>query len=160
MSEEPLDDPFVALAFRYEPAELSWLRSAESFVATVVTLLVHRHVRQFRYFLYVLTACALLLLTTVTTYPFEPYRLLLTFTWVVLGSVVAVCLWVYVELERNTLLSHTAGTTPNNVTVDAAFVLRVLTWGIVPLLTIAATQYPEFANFLFKLLSPFSRALH
>jgi hypothetical protein len=154
------DDPFTSLAFRYDGTEIAWLRSAESFVATVSTLLVHRHVRQFRYFLYVLTACSLLLLLIVTSYPFEPYRLLLSFTWVVMGSIVATCLWVYVELERNTLLSLTAGTKPNNVTVDATFVLRVLTWGVVPLLSIAATQYPEVANFLFNLVSPFARALH
>src|SRR5262249_10117257 len=101
-----------------------------------------------------------LLLLTVTSYPFEPYRLLLSFTWVVMGSIVAVCLWVYVELERNTLLSLTAGTKPNNVTIDATFALRVLTWAVIPLLSIAATQYPEVANFLFNLVSPFARALH
>jgi hypothetical protein len=128
-------------------------------VATVVTLLVHRHVRQFRYFLYVTTGCALLLVLAVSSYPFEPYRLLLTFIWVVMLSVVGACLWVFVQLDRNTLMSHISGTTPQSVTLNGAFALRVVAWTIVPLLSVAAAQYPDFANLLFAVVRPFASAL-
>ncbi|HSU40553.1 MAG TPA: hypothetical protein VLJ38_13335 [Polyangiaceae bacterium] len=139
--------------------ELAWLRAAQTFVATVVTLIIHRHARQFRYFLCVTTLCSLLLVCAIASYPFEPYRLLLTYVWVVTGSTVTAGLAVFVQMDRNTLLSHIAGTSPNSVTWNAAFVLRVVAWAVVPLFGVAAAQYPELANFLSELLGPFTRAL-
>jgi hypothetical protein len=61
--------------------------------------------------------------------------------------------------DPNTLMSHIAGTSPNEVTLDAAFALRLFAWTIVPLLSVAAAQYPEVANVLFAVFGPFARAL-
>ncbi|MGC4094400.1 MAG: hypothetical protein QM756_42115 [Polyangiaceae bacterium] len=153
------DDSLSAESYRYSKLELTWLRDAEAFVATVVALLVNRHVRQFNYFLYTMTSSALLLLLAVASYPFQPQRLLLTWIWVVVGSVVLAGLFVYVELDRNALLSRIAGTTPGRLTLDSALALRVIAWGLVPLLGVAAAQYPDLANTLFHWLEPFTRAL-
>ena len=143
----------------YTPAEMKWLRKAQTFVATAVTLLVHRHVRQFRYFVQVTTGCGLLLLLAVANYPFEPYRLLLTFMWIVMLTVVGSSLWVFVQLDRNTLISLISGSSPQAVTFNGALILRILAWAIVPLLSVAAAQYPEVADSLYQLLSPFQHAL-
>jgi hypothetical protein len=141
-------------------AAAEWLESARTFVATVVTLLVHRHVRQFRFFMQVTIGCTLLLLFAVTSYPFEPYRMLLTFSWVVVLSVVASSLWIFVELDRNTLMSHVSGTPAGEVTLNWAFGLRLIGWGVIPLVSVAAAQYPQIASFVFRTLSPFSGLLH
>jgi len=153
------EDALTPVEASFDAAELKWLRAAQTFVATVVTLLLYRHVRQFRYFLWVTTSCTLLLLLALVSYPFEPYRLILTYAWVVTGSVVGVCLWVFISMDRNTLMSHIAGTSPDQVTFNTAFWLRVFAWGVVPLLSVAAAQYPGVANFLLGILSPFTRAL-
>jgi hypothetical protein len=154
------EDALSAVAFGFDPREVRWLRRAQVFVATVVTLLIHRHVRQFRYFATTLTAASLLLLLALTSYPFEPFRLLLTCTWVVVGTVVAGGVWIYVQLHRNTLLSLISGTSPNRVTFDGGFFLRLFAWAGLPLLSVAAAQYPDLANLLFSAISPFVRALH
>ena len=153
------DDALSAEASRYSAAEFRWLREAEAFAATVVTLLLNRHVRQFQCFMYTLTGCALLLLCAISSYPFEPHRLLLTFIWVVVGTVVVVGLFVYVELDRNALISRLAGTAPGRLTFDGAFALRIVAWVIVPLLGVAAAQYPDLANALHRAVEPFARAL-
>ncbi|MFZ5897233.1 MAG: hypothetical protein ACOY0T_39605 [Myxococcota bacterium] len=153
------DDALSAESYRYTKLERAWLREAEAFVATVVALLINRHVRQFQYFLYALTSTALLLLLAIVSYPFQPQRLLLTWIWIVVGSVVLAGLFVYIELDRNALLSRIAGTTPGHLTLNGTFALRVLAWGIVPLLGVAAAQYPDLANTLFHWLEPFTRAL-
>ncbi|HWO10492.1 MAG TPA: hypothetical protein VNN80_13465, partial [Polyangiaceae bacterium] len=142
------------------PPELLWLRDAESLVATVTTLILGRHVRQFQYFVYTLTGCALLLVAAVSTYAFEPHRLLLTWIWAVVGATVALGLWVYLEIDRNGLLSRIAGTTPGKLTWDGALAVRIVTWVAFPLLSVAAVQYPELANQAFAFLEPFTRALH
>jgi hypothetical protein len=64
-----------------------------------------------------------------------------------------------VRMDRNTLMSHITGTSPNEVTLDSSFWIRIFAWGVVPLLSVAAAQYPEIANFLFNVVSPFTRAL-
>lgn len=157
---DDVGDALTAGASRFSRSQLAWLRSAQCFVATVTTLLVHRHVRQFRYFLHVTTACALLLLLAIASYPFEPYRLLLTFIWIVMATVVGVGLWVFIQMDRNTWMSHVSGTSPDTVTLDGAFVLRLFAWAVVPLLSVAAAQYPDVSSFLFGFLEPFARALH
>ena len=136
-----------------------WLQEAEAFVATVIALLVNRHVRQFRTFVYGLTGSALLLLAALTVYPFEPHRLLLTCIWVIMASVVGVGFWVFLELEQNTLLSSISGTKPGEVTVNTSFVFRIIGWGVLPMLSVAAAQYPALATSLFSWLEPFMRAL-
>ncbi|MET0411461.1 MAG: hypothetical protein ABW217_09190 [Polyangiaceae bacterium] len=152
-------DALTPAASSFPGKQLPWLRAGQSFVATVTTLLIHRHVRQFRYFLHVTTLCALLLVLAIASYPFQPYRLLLTFMWIVMASVVGVSLWVFIQMDRNTWMSHVSGTTPDTVTFDAAFALRLLAWAVVPLLSVAAAQYPDLSNVLFRLLEPFTRAL-
>lgn len=154
-----LADALSPLGSSLPASQLKWLRDAQTFVATVVTLLIHQHVRQFRYFLHVTTGCALLLVLAVASYPFEPYRLLLTFIWIVMAAVVGSCLWIFMQMDRNTVMSHISGTSPQALTVDGAFVLRVLAWTVVPLLSVAAAQYPEVASVLYRAVSPFADAL-
>jgi hypothetical protein len=108
----------------------------------------------------VTTGSTLLLLFAVTSYPFEPYRMLLTFSWLVVLSVVALSIWVFVELDRNTLMSHVSGTRPGEVTLNWALFVRMLSFGAVPLLSVAAAQYPQIATFVFRTLSPLSGLLH
>jgi hypothetical protein len=152
-------DALTPVQDRFSIEELAWLREAQSFVATVIAVLVNRHVRQFRYFIYTLTGCALLLLLAFASYPFEPHRLMLTCIWIVMGAIVLAGFWIFVELDRNTLLSLISGTPPGEVTINTSFVLRTVTWGVIPLLSVAAAQYPDVANVLFRWLEPFARAL-
>jgi hypothetical protein len=153
------EDALGAEAGRYTPAEFKWLRSVEAYVASVVALLIRRHVRQFQTFMYTLTCCGLLLLAAVSSYPFEPHRLLMTALWVIIGSIIVVGLFVYVELDRNALISRLSGTEAGHMTLDGALALRVFAWVVVPLLGVAAAQYPDLANTLFGAVEPFARAL-
>jgi hypothetical protein len=45
------------------------------------------------------------------------------------------------------------------LTWDAPFVARVLTLGLIPILGVAATLYPDLANSLLQVIEPFTRAL-
>jgi hypothetical protein len=45
------------------------------------------------------------------------------------------------------------------MTLDGALALRVFAWVVVPLLGVAAAQYPDLANTLFGAVEPFARAL-
>jgi hypothetical protein len=152
-------DALAPVAWRFEEGELAWLRQCQAFVSTVVALLVSRYVRQFRYFLYAMTAAIALLLLALSSYPFEPHRLLVSCSWAIVGSVVGAGLWIFIELDRNTVMSHLTGTDPGKLTWNSAFVVRVLAWVALPLLGVAATTYPDIANMLYRIFEPFIRAL-
>jgi len=154
-----LRDALAAASWQFNPGELAWLRECQAFVATVVALIVSRYVRQFRYFLYAMTASIALLLLALASYPFEPHRLLLSCSWGVVGSVVGTGLWIFIELDRNNVISRLNGTDPGKVTLNGALALRVLAWVILPVLGVAATTYPDIANMLYRVVEPFVRAL-
>jgi hypothetical protein len=157
--EPPEDDTLTAVEGRCSAAQLRWLRQGQSFVATVVAVLIQRHVRQFRYFVYTLTSCALLLLLVLCSYSFEPHRLMLTCIWGITASVVVTGFWIFLELDRNTLLSLISGTEPGKFTLNAALVTRLVTWVVVPLLGVAAALYPQLANVAYRFVEPFARML-
>jgi hypothetical protein len=140
-------------------AAVAWLRRAHSFVAAVVTLILNRHVRQFRMFLYTMTGAALCLLMALSSYAFQPRRLLLTCIWTIMGAVVVSCAAVYIQLDRDAVLSRIAGTTPGHLDVTPAFVARVVGWVGIPLLSVAAAQYPDLATKLFSWTEPLINAL-
>jgi hypothetical protein len=139
--------------------EAVWTARGDALVVTVTALLINRHVRQFKYFLATLTTMSLILLVALTSYPFEPHRLLLTSMWAIVAAVTTTGLYIFVELDRNTFLSRIAGTSAGRVTMDNALLVRVLAWVVVPLLSVAAAQYPEVANVLYHIVEPFSHAL-
>jgi hypothetical protein len=147
------------VSHNFNDRELAWLRKAQGYLATVVAMVVLRYVRHFRIFAYTVTLGALALLLMIVSYPFEPHRLLLTCIWVVMLAVVAACLWVYVELDQNSVMSRISGTEPGKVTLNGALAVRVLTWVVLPLLGVAAAQYPQVAKSLFQVVEPFAKAL-
>ena len=153
------NDALGPVAWRFDVAEMAWLRQCQTFVCTVVALLVGRYVRQFRYFLYAMTGAIALLLLALASYPFEPHRLLLACSWGIVGSVVGAGLWIFIELDRNSVMSHLTGTVPGKLTWNSAFVVRILAWVLLPLLGVAATTYPDIANLLYRAVEPFVRTL-
>jgi hypothetical protein len=144
-----------------EPDHRAWLARAETYVATVVAVLVLRHVRQFKYFLYTTTGCALMLLAAVASYPFEPHRALMLCMWLLIGAVVASSLWIYVQLDIDPLLSHLAGdvSSAGKVTWNSALAQRVVIWFLLPIVSLLAAQYPGVSRQLAHVLEPFMRVL-
>jgi hypothetical protein len=145
----------------YPPEQNEWLGRAEAYVATVVAVLVLRHVRQFKYFLYTTTACSLFLLGAVASYPFEPRRALMLCMWLLIGGVVAVSLGIFVQLDRDPLLSHLAGDVQSagKVTWNSALAQRLFVWFLLPVISLLAAQYPSVSRHLMQLLEPFMRVL-
>ena len=139
----------------------AWVQDAESFVATVVALLLNRHVRQFRHFLGATTGCSLLLLLAVTSYPFQPQRVLMTGLWLLVLTVVLTCLFVFLSLDRAPILRFIAGEPEKagQITFDMDLAKRVTLWVLLPILIVLATQYPEVAHELGRVLEPFAFSL-
>lgn len=142
---------------RHSAEQLAWLRGLERYVATVIALVIGRYVRQYKHFVYVTTSCTALLMCAVASYAFEPQRVLMTCIWLLMAAVVSFTVIVYIGLDRNTLLSHISGSRPNKVTLSGAVLLRAGVWVLLPVLSVIAAQYPEFANGAYAIFQPIMR---
>jgi hypothetical protein len=131
-------------------------KTLDSFLIVAFLRNVFAHLR---YSLMSAMISVLLLLAAVSLYAFLPGHYLLVFLWsaVVLASVVT--LGVFVEMDRNVVLSWIGGSTPGRVTLDRAFLSNILTYAILPLAALASSQIPEAGETLGRWLEPLARVL-
>ena len=144
---ETIEDPLSA---RSEGSpEASLLDAKGLFVATVTTVLIRQAFTHIQNLLTFLTLTALFLLWGLNSYPFQPSGLISVlmvglFIWLVLSS----C-FVFLKFNRNEILSRLADTPPNEFTVDKSLILPVITYAVIPLISLLAVEFPGFGNFLF-----------
>ncbi len=83
----------------------------------------------------------LMLILLSTTYPFKLLHGVDILTWIVVGLILAVAMFVLVEMNRDETLSVIGGTTPGRVSLDRSFTRTVLIHVGLPLLGLAATRF-------------------
>lgn len=154
-----------------EPAQAQDLRAifnvsdrqlvpARKFVATQVTTLIRQTFAQIQNLLIFLTLMLLLFISAVYSYPFQPQRYLSLCIMGLVFWMVGTTVITFIRLNRNEVLSNLSNTTANQFTPDRALVRQLLVFGIVPLLSLLAFQFPEIGNALFFWVDGLQRALH
>lgn len=156
VDEERERDSSPAGAASAQPNErvIRWINDVEAFAATIVAVLLSRHVRQLRPFVYFLLTASFLFTCAIQSYPFEPKRLLTTCGWVLILASTSCSVWTYIQLDRNSLLSDLASTPAGKVTANASFLFRIVAWGFAPILAAWAADYPDLAHTLVQWLRP------
>jgi hypothetical protein len=134
------------------------MTAAEELVAVYVVdyiECVFKYLRGLAAFLLV----ALVLMTVlIVAYPFQPASVVRTMYLLIIGVSVVTLVAVLVRMNRDPVLSAIAGTNAGEVTWDARFVLNLVTFGAVPILTLLGSEFPELRGFLFSWVSPALRA--
>jgi hypothetical protein len=97
----------------------------------------------------------LLMLLAVTSYPFQPRNEFLFFNWVVILSFIGTAFWIFVQMDRDTVLSLLNGTNPGEVNFSRELVLRTFLYIGAPLLALLGAQFPESLG---KIISVFTAA--
>ncbi len=115
-------------------------------------VIVHQTIRQLQSVVSFVTLGLLLMLMAVSVYPFQPHGWLLSFNWFVMGTTIAAALVVFVQMDRDKVLSELTATIPGRVTLDRDFWLRLFFFVLVPMLSLLGTQFPESYRQLFNLL--------
>jgi len=113
------------------------------------------HLRNLAWFL---LAAPLLLLLVVTSYPFQPQRLWLTLILVLAACVMAVLLRLYVQMERNDVLSKIAGSSPTASTSNWNFLSSAFVSAI-PLLGVIAATSSDLSDFIHSSIDPLLQVL-
>ena len=91
---------------------------------------------------YFVLAGLLLMLLAVTFYPFQPRNEFLFFNWVVILCFVGTVFWIFVQMDRDTVLSLLNDTKPGEVNFSRELVLRTLLYVAVPLMALLGAQFP------------------
>jgi uncharacterized membrane protein len=104
---------------------------------------------------YFVLAGLLLMLLAVTSYPFQPRNEFLFFNWVVILSFIGTVFWIFIQMDRDTVLSLLNGTNPGQVNFSRELALRTILYIAVPLLALLGAQFPESLQ---QILSLFTAA--
>ncbi len=138
-----------------KPDELDWFALGEDFLTSRVAAFLSHVVPQLQNLVIFVTAGLLLMLLAVTAYPFEPKQLLLFFNTTVILVVVSTTLVVFVQMERETILSVLSDSEPGQISWNRDFVSRVAVYVILPIISLLGAQFPEVAQQLFSWTSSF-----
>ncbi len=138
--------------------ETRWLRSAEDLIAMAVVThisLIAAHLKNLATYL---SVAPILLLLAVSSYPFQPGRLLEMCMWGLLLMVVGCVVWVYIGMEQDELLSRVSKTAPGSIAFDRQFLGSVMTF-LIPLLGLALAQFPFVSDAMNQWFAPLTRVL-
>lgn len=133
-------------------SEKQYIRDAEEFVCLPYMGFVQNILGRMRSMvmsiLWLFVAAAI----AISSYPFDPRQGLsgtILALFILLGGII---FYVYAQMHRDATLSHITNTTPGELGAD--FWLKILSFGIAPLLGLLTTVFPGIADFVFSWLQP------
>jgi len=143
----------------YENDLERWVMRAEEFLAMHVLLVVRELLgRLVNVFFYVIVA-VMLLVSIQQAFPFEPRQELLGMTWVYVLSAVILVMTIVVQMEHDEVLSAFASTTSGTLNWDAALWSKIFIYGVIPVASVFAAQFPGIGTTLLEWLTPVQKAL-
>lgn len=117
-------------------------QQVENYLASRGIALLESVVPQIRNLAVCSTVGLLLLLLCVSAYPFQNRDALLYFCWPLVLLSVAITIYVWSQMNRDTLISVLADLPPGRLHWDRDFILRIIFYGLLPLTGLLGAQYP------------------
>ncbi len=133
------------------------LVAARSFFAMETAFFVNRAVSQLRQLLTFSTIGLVLVLLTVSIYPFEPQRVLFLYVWSLIATSAVIGLLVLFQMERDEVISWISGSEPQKVKWDRGFIFRFVSYAGLPILALLANQFPQIRDVLFQFVEPITK---
>jgi hypothetical protein len=131
--------------------------AVEDFLAVRLVAYIRHAFLHLQYCLNQSLATALLVLLAVRVYAFEPKQFFSMCLWAFMIPAVFVTLWIFLEMDRNASLSAIGNTLPGKVTFNRVFFTNFFAYGLLPLLGILVSLFPEASRWLVSLVNPLLR---
>jgi hypothetical protein len=136
-----------------------WMMRAEDFLAMHVLLVVRELLsRLVNVFFYIIVA-VMLMVAVQQSFPFQPRQELLGMAWIYVLSAVILIVAILVQMEHDDVLSAFASTASGKMNWDAALWSRIFIYGVIPIATVFAAQFPGIGTTLLDWLTPVQKAL-
>lgn len=126
-------------------------KTAEEFVALETIRRLTPYLYILRRLLIFVTACAMLTLLTVSSYPFQPRGMLHLVTLAMVVTSVGSALLVLWRLDRHPVFRAVASEGGGTASVASEYLLQALAYAVVPLLGLLASFSPELAKIFSEL---------
>jgi hypothetical protein len=130
------------------------IKQAEYFLAMrVVTFLFHIffHLKNLLGFIFI---GLLLMLLAATSYPFQPREWILWLNWALILGAVFLTMIFFIQMNRNSIISHLTQTDPGRLDWNADFITRLLVYGAAPVLALLSAQFPDTLRQIVAWLGP------
>jgi hypothetical protein len=121
---------------------------ADQYTASLLAVFVPRYVRHFRLFVPPIVVGAVLSALLTSLYFVQPARLITSLIFVWVAAIVLTVFVVYVDLDRDVVISGIGKTKAGSVSFDWPFVYRIVSWGLIPLGSLLAAQDPAIGSML------------
>jgi hypothetical protein len=131
----------------------------EELVAVTIALAVRDALSRLSHNVWYIAAGTFLVFASHMLFPFQAKQRLLALIWVDILVGVAVVLTVLFQMEKDEVLSRIASTTPGRITWNRETIARVIVYGLVPLLTLFAAQFPDLGATVLEWLKPIQRSI-
>jgi hypothetical protein len=128
------------------PRSKKWASTWEEFLAMRTVAFVQYIRAHLANFVAVSTAALLPALWATSFYPLRENRFLLMLVLLVTGAVVSVTALVFVQMNRNYVLSKMDRTNPGKVTWDRTFITSIVLHVALPVLALLAVKFPELSR--------------
>jgi len=142
-----------------QKARRRWIKAAEDVVAIFIVDYIEWVFRSLRFLALFLVLSLLLMVVLLATYPIQPESILDAVYYLILGITVLSILSILFRMNREPILSRIAGTDAGVVNWDIHFVMNVVIFGGLPLLTLIGSEFPGARSFLFSWVDPVLRSL-
>jgi hypothetical protein len=85
----------------------------------------------------------LAMMLALSSYPFPQRDTVGLLSWIILLSVIGATFFVFIQINRDRVVSMLLGTTPGELNWNSGFIWQIVIFGVVPILTLAGAQFPH-----------------
>ena len=131
-----------------------WFARCEQLVALQIAFVLRDIVARTITCLFAAMLCLTSLTAAHLLYVFNGRASLLTVDMLAVAATALSAIWILVDMERDHVLSRLRTTTPGRVDINWEFIKRIAVYGVLPLLAVIASLFPEVGGTLFGWLEP------
>jgi hypothetical protein len=133
------------------------IKHCEEFVALQFVLVLRDILARTLSALFTAMLCLSFLTAAHLLYSFNGRSAMLTVDLLTVAAASLASIWILVGMERETVLSRLRNTTSGRVDFNWAFLQRIAIYGVLPLLAVISSLFPEIGNSLFGWLEPLKK---
>jgi len=138
----------------------SLIKNSELFIASRVVGFLQQVFPQQMNLMFFTSVGLLALMLAVSSYPFPQHDTVAWLSWIILLSVIGVIVLIFVQINRDRVVSMLSGTTPGELNWNSGFVWQMVVFGILPILTLLGAQFPHALQGIFSSFGGLANSAH
>ena len=141
-----------------EPADPEFRKELMDYLALRAIAYVRYVFAEIHNSLLAFTVGILFLLAGLASFHFQPIRSVYVVLWSVIGVIAVWTVLIFIEMDRNTVMSKIGGTNPGELNpIKSGLFLRIGAFVVPPVVGLIVTQFPQYGRPFLNWLNPLLR---